>query len=319
MRVERSEEQTELAGFVRSLVSRRDTEARTAAASERGFDEVLWTTLCEQIGVAALPVPEDHDGAGASLAESFVALEELGRTLSPTPLLGSVVAAAAVLDAPEGVRAELLPRIAAGEVCAVVLDDQPAEFADTADLLLRVGGRGVELVEPDGRTLAPAVDPLLRLARVSGGGREVSDAASAARARRVHTVGTACLASGLMDRALALTVEHTRERHQFGRPIGSFQALKHRMADLHVLSETSRSIARAAAYAVSDDDPEAARLADSAATWCADALGQVAGEMVQLHGGIAITWEHDAHLWFKRAHWLRTQLGQARRVASLAE
>ena len=98
---------------------------------------------------------------------------------------------------------------------------------------------------------------------------------------------------------------------QFGRPIGSFQALKHRMADMLVLVETARSIAWAAAYAVSVGSDDAARLAASAGSWCSDALEQVAAETVQMHGGIAITWEHDAQLVFKRAHALGQLFGQA--------
>jgi len=98
---------------------------------------------------------------------------------------------------------------------------------------------------------------------------------------------------GAAARALELTVEYTKTRVQFGKPIGSFQALKHRMADLHVLVETARS----AAGAVHDEVSAAV-----AKVYCSEAFFTVASEMIQLHGGIAITWEHDAHLYFKRAH-----------------
>ena len=99
---------------------------------------------------------------------------------------------------------------------------------------------------------------------------------------------------GAAERILELTVEYTKIRRQFGRPIGSFQALKHRMADLHVLVESARSASYAAADGVLD--------AAVAKAYCSEAFSAVAAEAIQLHGGIAITWEHDAHLYFKRAH-----------------
>ena len=130
---------------------------------------------------------------------------------------------------------------------------------------------------------------------------------------RVHAAGAAAVAAtatGVARRGLEMTVAYTKEREQFGRPIGSFQALKHRMADLLVLVETSRSITLAAALAVAEDD-EAPRRTSVAKAWCDDALEKVAAETVQLHGGIAITWEHDAHLVLKRAHALRQLFGPA--------
>ncbi|MFB9312025.1 acyl-CoA dehydrogenase family protein [Nocardioides plantarum] len=107
-----------------------------------------------------------------------------------------------------------------------------------------------------------------------------------------------------------MTVGYSKDRVQFGRPIGSFQALKHRMADLLVLVEMSRSASWAASYAVSSRHDDAAALAHVAKSYCAEAVAHVAGETIQLHGGIAITWEHDAHLVFKRAHALGQLFGQ---------
>jgi alkylation response protein AidB-like acyl-CoA dehydrogenase len=116
-----------------------------------------------------------------------------------------------------------------------------------------------------------------------------------------------------------MTVEYTKQRVQFGRPIATFQALAHRMADLHVVVETARSASWAAARASPDELP---LLAGVAKTWCSEAFCKVAGEMIQLHGGIAITWEHEAHRYFKRAHGSAQLLGQPRdhlrRLAELA-
>src|SRR6188474_731253 len=151
-------------------------------------------------------------------------------------------------------------------------------------------------------------------------GSEIGDAVSArARAELVGAVGVAALSAGLSARALEMTVAYSKERVQFGRPIGSFQALKHRMADLLVLVEMSRSASWAASYALSTDTPNAEQLAHVAKSYCSDALTRIAAETVQLHGGIAITWEHDAQLVFKRAHALAQLFGQPHRHRALID
>src|SRR4051794_5629767 len=302
-----SEEQQELAATVRSLLTKRADPAavRTALGSDTGYDEELWETLCEQIGVAALAVPEEYDGAGFSLMESMVALEEVGRSLAPSPLLASLVTAEALLaGGSDEARRRLLPRVAAGEGASCAVEGEPALFADRAAVLLAVVGD--DLVElPEGSaTWLPSMDQTTRLASVTvTGATAIGDGAAAReRAALVGAVGVAALSAGLAARALEMTVAYTKERVQFGRPIGSFQALKHRMADLHVLVEMSRSASWAASYALASGAPNDEELAHVAKSYCSDALHRVAAETVQLHGGIAITWEHDAQLVFKRAH-----------------
>ncbi|MFL6060371.1 MAG: acyl-CoA dehydrogenase family protein [Marmoricola sp.] len=297
MHFARTEEQDELAATVRALLAKRSgSEAvRAAVASEAGYDEALWTALCEQIGVAALAVPEEHDGFGASLVETAVVLEVLGEFLTPAPLLATAVHTAhLLLEGTAEERAELLPRLAAGEVVPFAI--------------------GRVVLEPASEAAATrSMDQTLRLA--------VTDVPveRSAEVRAISTALTSALQVGAMQRALDMTVSYSKERVQFGRQIGSFQALKHRMADMLVLTEASRSAswgatAVAAAYIA---DPSAAnsarllRLAAVAGSYCSDALDHVAGEMVQLHGGIAITWEHDAHLVFKRAHALSVLNGAA--------
>lgn len=299
-----SAEQQALVDAVRGLLDKRcdSTAVRAAIASEPGYDAALWATLTEQIGVAALPVPEEYGGAGAGIVESALVLEELGRALAPVPALSSLIAAHATPDP------ALLGRIAAGEACAVVVapDEPQAPVLDAADatLLLALTDKGTVLLEGATVTRRPAMDPTLRFATV--------DATSAThtpvpgdpdRARAAALIGVAALAAGCARRGLEMTVAYTRQREQFGRPIGSFQALKHRMADMLVLAETTRSAARAAA--AGEVEP------DAAAAYCKEAVARVAAETVQLHGGIAITWEHDAHLVFKRAHALGQLFGQA--------
>ena len=301
-----TEEQQELAATVRSLL-----EKRGDPRAER-YDESRWSTLCEQIGVAALNVPEEHDGFGASLFESLVVLEEVGRALVPSPLLSTLVTSEALLaGADDDAQARLLPRLAAGEVAAFVDGDAPVLDGDLATVVVLATDDGLYEVSDAGTTWTPSMDQTIRLATVTGGAAtRIGDGPRARhRARQVGAVGCAALAAGLATRALEMTVAYSKERVQFGRPIGSFQALKHRMADMLVLAEMSRSASWAASYAVATHADDADQLTHVAKSYCTDALARIAAETVQLHGGIAITWEHDAHLVFKRAHALTHLFG----------
>ncbi len=347
-----TEDQTELASIVRTLLDKRSDSAAVRAAVESGpgFDESLWQALCEQVGVAALPVPEQYDGAGAGFGETAVVLEQLGRALTPSPLLASTVAAQALLSCSSDAVARLLPRVAAGEVATLAWAgataapgaEEPVTADGTAltgavDLVLDGAAATVLLVAartPEGpalfevapdapgltRSRLPALDPTVRLARVTLERTPATAVGGSEALARAHVVGSAAVAAlavGVAHRGLDMTVEYARQREQFGRPIGSFQALKHRMADLHVLVETSRSAALAAAVgidgAATDGDWSRARhLASVAKAWCGDAVARVAAETIQLHGGIAITWEHDAHLVLKQAHALGELFGPSR-------
>jgi alkylation response protein AidB-like acyl-CoA dehydrogenase len=331
-------EHTELASSVRNLLERRsDSQAvRKAIKQPAGFDTELWSTLCDQIGVAALAIPEEYGGAGFTLAETYVVLEELGRTLTPSPLLASVLAGAALTDSP------LLEEIAAGTVATlawsgitgtadaplgVTFSDgklsgsiSPVLYGDVAEIILVAaehdGGIGLFSVDPATvtRTKVAGLDPTLSFASLQLDGVAAEpitmDASAAlASAHRVGTLATAALQVGCAQRGLDMTVEYTKQRQQFGRPIGSFQALKHRMADLLVRVQMSRAGAWAAVQAHVNDAPNADRLAAAAASYCADSAMTVAAETIQLHGGIAITWEHDAHLVLKRAQALNQLFG----------
>jgi len=310
-----SEEQAELAGIVRTVLAKQadPTAVRAALATAAGHDENLWATLCEQVGVAALAVPEELGGVGATFFETAVVLEELGRSLAPSPLLATAVATAALLaGGSDEAKARLLPRITAGEVATVALDpDRPVLDADRAAIVLAVVGEDLVEVADPRATWAESMDQTVRLARLgSVDGARVGDGPQAAAAARLAlTAGATALAVGLCDRALRMTVDYSRERVQFGRPIGSFQALKHRMAEMLVRLELARSASWAAAHAVGSGSDDAADLAQVAASYALDAAADLAGECVQLHGGIAITWEHDAHLVFKRAHALAQLAG----------
>ncbi|MFS3129587.1 acyl-CoA dehydrogenase family protein [Nocardioides sp. Bht2] len=340
-----SPEQQELASTVTKVLAKSaDSMAvRAATESETGFDARLWETLCEQVGVAALAIPEEYDGFGASFFETSVVFEELGKALVPTPLLSSVVTAEALLGSGDAALcAELLPQLAAGTVATLawagtsgpvdapigvqaqgdtltgtveaVLDGDNAEILLVA--ALDGGTPTLFVVDPAAVTIeqVPAVDTTLRFATLTFAGtpgrRVAGDGAAAlARAHRAGTAAVAALQVGGAQRALDMTVAYSLERVQFGRQIGSFQALKHRMADMLVEVETSRSISWAASYAVATDADDVAVLTASAASACGDAFMHVAGEAVQLHGGIAITWEHDVSWIFKRAQALNQLFG----------
>jgi hypothetical protein len=323
MQFELSEEQAELAATVRGLLDKRADSAavRAASTSESGYDETLWATLCEQIGVAALAVPEEYDGVGVSFFETAVVLEELGRTIAPSPLLATTVATEALLaGGSDEAKKRLLPRIATGEIATIALDEGAVLDGDRAEIVLAV--RGDDLVEVAGATATwvESMDQSVRLARLDLAGAEVTvigdGKAARERAELVGAAAVAALAVGLADRALRMTVDYSKERVQFGRPIGSFQALKHRMADVLARVEMARSASWAASYALADaeaDADEAAFLTHSAASYALETTALAASECVQLHGGIAITWEHDAHLVFKRAHALGQLFGAPHR------
>ena len=267
---------------------------RRAMESPRGYDESLWTLLCEQVGVAALVVPEEMGGAGGELADAAAVLEELGRSLVPTPLLGTTLAELGLLagDEPDG---ETLEQLAAGaSIGAVVFDRDYVINGDIADVVLAVeDGRILRWSDVTAETVH-TLDPTRRLARVTPGASTVIG--SNPGMIDIAAILLATEQIGAAARCLELTVEYTQQRVQFGRPIGSFQALKHRMADMYVAVQSARAVV---GDAIESPTPVTAAMARLAAS---EAFCAVAGDAIQLHGGIAITWEHDMQLYFKRAH-----------------
>ncbi|MGV0747061.1 acyl-CoA dehydrogenase IpdE2 [Mycolicibacter heraklionensis] len=292
----RNDERDLLRQTVAALVDKHATPeaVRVAMESERGYDETLWQLLCEQVGAAALVVPEELGGAGGELGDAAVVLEELGKALVPTPLLGTILAELALLAAPEP-DAEALEQLAeGGAIGAVVFDDGYAANGDIADIV--VGAQNGQLQRWTEFSTEPVatMDPTRRLGRITATatapiGDDPGIADYAAILLAAEQIGAAA-------RCLDLTVEYTKSRVQFGRPIGSFQALKHRMADLYVAVSAARAVVD---DAIAEPSPTSAALARVVAS---EAFSKVAGEAVQLHGGIAITWESDIQLYFKRAH-----------------
>jgi alkylation response protein AidB-like acyl-CoA dehydrogenase len=310
--MELTDEHRALRDAVRGLLAGYPT--REAVEQPLGYDTTLWQRLCKEIGVAGLAVPEEHGGAGATLLETHVALIEWGRGLTPGPLLGSVLATQALLHAGD---TGLLPGICAGD--RVVALAWPGDFTATGDRLtgearpvLDAEAAEVLLVPADGAlwavsgaTVRPAdvLDSTRRLATV------VLDDVPALRLgpfrpglRDLACVALSAEQIGAASRAFETTHEYVRQRVQFGRPIGSFQVLQHRLAEAYLRLEAATTASWSAAEALVAGSPDAPTLAAMAKVYCSEALQAIAAEMVQMHGGLAITWEHDAHLYLRRAY-----------------
>ena len=267
-----------------------------------------WQAFARDVGIAGLLVPEEYGGAGCGPAETAAVAEELGRALSPHPFLQSAVMAVEAIKAATA-PGELLPALAEGAATATVVLPGDGDLRLDGDLLTGVvpyalAGELV-LLYVDGELVsaAPArrepyrtVDesrPLQRLSFQASPVRRLGDGGSWARVRDLGIAALAAEQVGGAQRCLELAVEHAKSRRQFGRPIGSFQAIKHKLADLLLLVESARSAAGAAA-----GDEVSAAIAGS---YCTEAYLAAAGENIQVHGGIGITWEHPAHRYLKRA------------------
>jgi alkylation response protein AidB-like acyl-CoA dehydrogenase len=261
-----------------------------------------------------LVVPEELGGAGGELGDAAVVLEELGRGLVPTPLLGSTLAELALLasDEPDG---DALESLAEGtKIGAVVFDDERSREEHSGRDYVINGGIADIVIAADGKTLTrwtnftaepvDTMDPTRKLARVKP--QETADIGTDPGLADTAAILLAAEQIGAAAKCLDLTVEYTKDRVQFGRPIGSFQALKHRMADLYVAVQSARAVVN---EAIAEPSATTAALARVAAS---EAFSKVAAEAVQMHGGIAITWEHDIQLYFKRAHASAQLLGPPR-------
>ncbi|QYJ03536.1 acyl-CoA/acyl-ACP dehydrogenase [Nocardioides panacisoli] len=336
-----SDIEDDLRASVRDLLADRcDPDAITRLYDgDRSVVDVLWKSLTE-IGMAGLLVPENRGGQGASSREVAVVLEELGRAVAPVPFLTSAVIATTLLLESES---NLLALVASGDRTAALLlpwsmspDGEIPAFdlvgesihgtatsvagAIEADVLLApvrtASGLAIYAVEAAGASLDPVVslDMTRELADVSlnhaRGELVMADAESAVR--RALDAGAALLASeqlGVARWCLETTVAYVKERKQFGRPVGGFQALKHRLADLYTRVETACAAARHATAALSDHDPDTSAAASIAQAFNAEVSVHAAEEAVQLHAGIGMTWEHPAHLYLKRAKASQIALG----------
>lgn len=351
---ELTDEQRLLRDTARRFLRDRDHLARlrTLANTGAGHDAGVWEGLAGQLGFVGLMIPEAYGGAGLGAIEMALVLEEAGGTLAAAPFFETAVLAVQALlhAASEDQKAALLPDLAAGKVKAAFagIAGRPVlsgrrlagtarfvTFAHLADLLVVATSDGSLLALP-AATPGIAVEPLPSLDRTrpfahvrfdlevpigallgpAGGARDAI--------ARVLDVGAGLLAAeqtGGAQFCLDSTIDHVRERTQFGRRVGSFQAVKHLLADMTAVVEASRSGAYYAALAIDSDDGERPAACSAALSWASDCYRHCAAEAIQLHGAIGFTWDHHAHLYFKRARsgstWLGTPEQHRERLAGI--
>jgi alkylation response protein AidB-like acyl-CoA dehydrogenase len=302
-------DQNEIKGVARELLAARSPFTKVRAAAEAAeYDATLWAQLVE-LGWPGIAVAEEHGGQGLGAVELAVLLEELGYACAATPFLPTAAAAAVIQAAgtPEQ-QARWLPGLASGELTAGIGTRELAADAAGAAVVVLLDGDEAQLVEEPETEPFVAIDPTRRFATVAGEGRPLG----AGAADRVR-VALAAEVVGVCQRALDMTVAYVKERKQFGVPVGSFQAVAHRCAQMLLHTESVRSTAYYAAWAAGADPdllPEAAALAAAAAS---DGGREVTASAIQAHGGIGFTWEADVHWLYKRAQLDAALLGGAKR------
>jgi alkylation response protein AidB-like acyl-CoA dehydrogenase len=343
------DERTELRDTARRLLADRASSVRVRALldDERGHDPELWGSMAE-LGWLAIPIPEHYGGMGAQAADFAVILHELGRQVTPSPMLASIAVGAQALSesANEALAADVVPAVAAGESVltaalssgrgsydstqqsvrasvangSIVLDGV-SRFVPDAHIAnqIVVAASGVD----DGVTLAlvdrdtpgvtvevePTFDRTRRLATVTlssvavGADRLLAEPGTATaihqRLVAIGAIAVVCDAVGAAEHILEMSTEYAKSRVQFGRPIGSFQAVKHHLANMLTDVEASRAAATFAVDAL-DNGLDVRHAAGVAKSFAGPACARVAATAVQVHGGIGFTWEHDAHLFLKR-------------------
>jgi alkylation response protein AidB-like acyl-CoA dehydrogenase len=303
-----SEDQQTIKATARELLAERSPLARIREAAEGdGHDERLWRELCE-LGWPGIAVPEAYGGQGLGAVELAVLLEELGYALAATPFLGTVLAAAAIADAGDDAQRERwLPGLASGECAGAFGGPALAVGAPGADVIVLAGGDGTArlLAAEDARVdRVAAIDPTRRYGRVDGEGEPLPGAVAGALDRGAAAIAAELV--GVCQRALDMTVAYVSERRQFGVPVGAFQAVSHRCAQMLLHTEGARSAAYFAAWAADAAPERLAEAAGLARVAGAEAAKEVTGSAIQAHGGIGFTWEADVHWLYKRA-----QLGAA--------
>lgn len=323
-------------------------QLRAVVEADTGFDASLWQTMAEEMGLVGLMVPEAYGGSGMDAQAMMLVLNETGRRLPVVPYLETAVLAvqSILVAGDDDQKAALLPEIAAGQVKATVagLSRRPAfegdrlkgeathvPFGHVADQLIVFAADGSILVVPanaEGVTVTrtPNMDLTRPLSHVhfniavsdvtvlSNGGKAAQE-----RIRTLASGYQAAEQTGAAAFCLEATVAYGLERKQFGRQIASFQAVKHILADMMLRIEASRSAVLYAANAI-DTDGDVEDACAAAAAWATETLQKCAAEQIQLHGGVGFTWEHHAHLYFKRARssasWLRTASQHRERIAA---
>jgi alkylation response protein AidB-like acyl-CoA dehydrogenase len=316
-----TEDQREIKSVARELLGARSPIAKVRQAADAGqYDAALWHEIVE-LGWPGIAVAEQYGGQGLGAVELAVLLEELGYACASTPLLSTAVAAAAIqAGGSDEQRERWLPGLVAGEITAgvgsagLIVDGHGADVV----VLLDGDGDGARVLATPESELVATIDPTRRYARLPSGADEEGEALADGAAARVRTA-VAAEVVGVCQRALDMTLEYVKDRKQFGVPVGSFQAVAHRCAQMLLHTESARSTAYFAAWAAEADPSRLAEGAALASAAAATAGREVAGSAIQAHGGIGFTWEADVHWFYKRAEVDRALLGGAgRHLAALA-
>lgn len=329
-----TDEQAMIGETARAFFAENATSERTRKAmASDGIDRELWQSFCGELGLGGIALPEAYGGAGLGMVEFALLAEAAGAQVAAIPLMGSIAMAANAIAAggSDSQKADLLPQLASGQLvgaCAgaekLIVDDNKLSgtfdfvaHGGIADLFVLGDADGAWIVnrETPGVTVTDLTTmdqtrPFAQVTLDKALAEPMPQGQAALQAAREN--GWICLAAEALGGAQACldqTAAYAKERIQFGRPIGSFQAYKHRLADMVIEIEQARSAVYWAACAVDEGSDEAALALHAAKSFCADTYFLCASNMIQLHGGIGFTWEHDAHLYFKRARSIQTLLG----------
>jgi alkylation response protein AidB-like acyl-CoA dehydrogenase len=306
-----NDEQKEIKRVANELLTSRSPFTKVRQAAEAGaYDPALWDELVE-LGWPGISVSAEHGGQELGAVGLAVLVEELGYACAATPFF-STATAAAVIQATGSPKQQSrwLPALASGEATAGIGTRELAADADEAAVIVLLDGDEAVLVDRAEAEVRPlvSIDATRRFATVGAEGETLGGGA----ADRIRAALSAEVV-GVCQRALDMTLEYVKDRKQFGVPVGSFQAVSHRCAQMLLSTESARSAAYFAAWAADDDPdrlPEAAALAAASA---ADGGREVTASAIQAHGGIGFTWEADVHWLYKRAQLDSALLGGAAR------
>ena len=304
-----SDDQHAIKRTAKDLLAERFKMEHVRELAEAGeYDEGVWKELCE-LGWPGIFIDESYGGQGLGIVELIILMEELGYALAPLPFLSNAAAGLVLQAAGSDEQKERwLPGIASGELRGTVglVTDGEAKLvpdAATAEVIVLCGHEGTAVVERSEAQIEPVrtMDPTRAFARVSanGAGRPLEGN---------HLPGLSCAAlavaaelTGVSQRAMEMAVEYARDRKQFGRAIGAYQAVSHRCAQMLMEVEGARSATYYGAW-TADAEPESLALAGCMAkAYASDAGWRVCTSSLQVHGGIGFTWEHDLHFFLKRA------------------
>jgi alkylation response protein AidB-like acyl-CoA dehydrogenase len=319
------------------------TEVRRLMETDTAYDTALWTKLAEQ-GYTGIIFPEEYGGVGLGKVELILLMEEAGRALLPGPFFSTVALAGTVINAlgTSEQKKKYLAPICRGEACSTVAILESGASWNLTDLrLTATDGKltGEKLFVTDaavanfflvvarnGVFLVDAKAPGLTITQMSGmdftrklyavhfhntPAEKLGETSALSKALGVATVALAAEMVGGMQRTLDITVEYAKTRKQFGKPIGIFQAVQHQCADMYLETESARSAAYYAAWALEENSPDAAAAVSIAKMYASDASRTVGNRGIQIHGGMGFTWENDLHLFYRRAKSSETSFGDA--------